>query len=828
MATRLANLYDAIRDWNYDTDAEMKKFNVEKIGPAIHDLTSLYLGTTALHKAVESGKVKLLDQLITAARGIVGTKDDNNQTAYHLALQLKNVELIKQFVTRKNNEIIPTRPDKVIGAINRRLTTGEWYLNSSPMSVLAAALRTDYFNDDILATLLSHESLNLGDDLPLEDDYYTFGIGELNKKPIVLAVRNVLFETFKVCVAKGQNINLLLKINNGSGFYYEPLLSYAISSESHNGNLIAEYLMDQPGIDLNLTHDSIGYKKPLHYGIDADNVSIVKKILLKLPNELTAKDSVGNTLLHRAVRRGSLEVVRYLVDQAPALKNTFNDMGLTPLEVAHDNSILEQMRTTRKGIMPQIVQLLMASEVLGSFSVDIAWFGFDGSEALDFKGNGNLSIAAILTANIVQQGGNKFSILPEELSTKTAARNLAVVASRVIGSKTVQVALFFNTMNDNGKYTWEWGSLQNLVSDPNDHRNDTYKSSVFIPCVKVDEAWLGSTGELKDRVAAILQANIARLGGSKFLIARNDMNMYASGTTLHATVSRRIGDRIVRAVLNMAPPAGTATAFNYTYQWTWGSRDFVSMDPNDSISDDYKQLYPLPPIVVNAAWYGESGSSSEFLCSDGGRVSEVIANKIKIEGGEGFSIGGFEITSQNRGTKLAVQLTRVVNANPVTVSLFFTAADAGGKYRWSWGNAENVMDVSGNSAYKTLYPSQNQHVSILSRITIEAAWYGLEGSQRDWLDSSNTREIKYLIDENLVANGGEKFSLTGPTLNSIPRGNKLAIVLSRTVDTLYVQAALFFDGPNDNDKYTWTWGSTNNLVTGPNDRRNDNYKVRYQ
>ena len=306
METRLSNLYNAIRDWEYNTDAEMKKFNDEKLAPAIHDLTSLYLGTTALHKAVESGKVKLLDQLITAARGIVGTKDYNNQTAYHLALQLKNVELIKQFVTRKNNEIIPTRPDKVIGTINRRLTTGEWYLNSSQISVLVAALHNDYFNDDILAILLSHESLDLGNDLPQDDNYNTYRVKDWNKKPVVFAVSFGLFKTFKACVAKGQNINMLVKFNDDGNpdFYYMPLLTYAIYKGPYTGNLIAEYLIDQPGIDLNLTHDSIGYKKPIYYGVDTDNLEVVRKILLKLPNELNARNSSGDTLLHTAVRCG--------------------------------------------------------------------------------------------------------------------------------------------------------------------------------------------------------------------------------------------------------------------------------------------------------------------------------------------------------------------------------------------------------------------------------------------------------------------------------------------------------------------------------------------
>lgn len=833
METRLSNLYDAIRDWEYNTDAEMKKFNDERIDPAIHDLTSLYQGTTAIHRAVESGKVKLLDQLITAARGHVGTKDLSGQTPYHLALQTMNVELIRQFVTRKNNEIIPTRPDKVMGKINKKLADGGWYLSYDEMSILAAAVG-DYLNDDILATLLSHESLNLGDDLPLDGLYYPTGLNELYKKPLLFAVHTGLFKTAQVCIAKGQDINQLLKLkfNYSTDLTYMPLLTYSIYIRPSTGNLIAEYLIDQPGIDLNQTHDSIGYKKPLYYGVDMDNVEVVRKILLKLPNELNSKDASGNTLLHWAVRSGSLEVVRHLAGQAPNLKNVFNDKGQTPLDLSQDSSILRGMRTTRSGLIPQITGLLMPTPVTGAFTVEAAWFGFDGSDPLDFRGNGNLSIAAILSSNVVLQGGNKFSIRPDQLSTSTAARNLAVVASRVIGGVSVQAALFFKTMNDNDKYTWEWGSLQNLVTDPNDHRNDKYKEIVVLPCVNVEEAWFGSASEVTgvqgQEIKNILQAKIARMGGSMFTIWRNDLNMNASGTTLHATVSRKIGDRLLRAVLNFVPPVGTANGFNYNYQWSWGSRDFVSMDPNDHVSDDYKQFYPLPPIVVYAAWYGESGSTYDFLGTGGRSIGDFIAMNIASQGGEGFSVSGYEFTAQNRGTKLAVQLTRVINSVPVTVSLFFTAPDSNGKYNWKWGSAENVTDVVGNSAYQTLYPSLIPHVPILSRISIEAAWYGLDGNPRDWYEISNTREIKYLLDENLVANGGEKFSIPGTNLNSYPRGNKLAIALSRTVDSKKIQAALFFDGPNDNDKYTWAWGSTKNLVSDPNDRRNDAYKAKYQ
>jgi ankyrin repeat protein len=100
-----------------------------------------------------------------------------------------------------------------------------------------------------------------------------------------------------------------------------------------------KFLVETCGANTEVT-DNIG-RRPLHFAADRDlgaKGAVLVEVLAANGANLEARDYLGDTALHVAVRKGNSEVVRALLEAGADVVAT-NDKGITSLQMAGDGEM---------------------------------------------------------------------------------------------------------------------------------------------------------------------------------------------------------------------------------------------------------------------------------------------------------------------------------------------------------------------------------------------------------------------------------------------------------------------------------------------------------
>ena len=238
-------------------------------------------------------------------------QDENGQTALHLALEYRHLDVAKILVG--GNGIALSIPDS---------------RGCTPLHLAAASEQLD-----LVKMLINTNSVALN---PKDNAGLT---------PLHAAAYQGCTETVKLLVEK-PGVELNLQDKSGR----TPLHTAAYRGHTET----VKSLVEKPGVELNL-QDKSG-RTPLHFAAQWGHLGLVNLLIEKRGIEPDLKDQHGRTLLHMAAEDGYIEIVMLLLEKQGLMLDLKDKNGQTPLHVAAQNGYTET------------VELLLVKQ---SFSADL-------------------------------------------------------------------------------------------------------------------------------------------------------------------------------------------------------------------------------------------------------------------------------------------------------------------------------------------------------------------------------------------------------------------------------------------------------------------------
>ncbi|CAB3386911.1 Hypothetical predicted protein [Cloeon dipterum] len=251
-------------------------------------------GRTALHHATRSGCVDLVQNLLHHGADLTKKDKDNRNVMFY---GLKRKEMIL-YLYKKNMAFV-----KLV----------DW----KRTNLLLYAIEFSYIVDgDVVHWLIEESGIDLN------------AVDKKGNSAITLACKKKMWDTVDTLLTK--DVNVLAKDGKGKN-----LLHYA--AELGNLNLVQKLV--ERGVNPTLK-DNLGMNA-IHYALQ--QLDLVKSFGISLVKEVT-KDN--NTSLHLAIGmcEYSIEVIRWLLDEAKLDVNSKNAKGETPLMIACSKNTFDVIR----------------------------------------------------------------------------------------------------------------------------------------------------------------------------------------------------------------------------------------------------------------------------------------------------------------------------------------------------------------------------------------------------------------------------------------------------------------------------------------------------
>lgn len=314
------------------------------------------MGQTLLSIAIYRGHKDLVDFLIQKPSLNLNLKDDNGDMPIHYAAKLDLVESIK---------IILLREPKLINAQNNCLKTPLHLAIETKSNAITNFLllqpNVDVNIKDLNGNLPIHfaaqHNLIDGVELLLHNDPSTINTrNSRNDTPLSLAMDRNHQEMIKLLLSR-HNLDLniaytqhgkklihyaaetnsidvvkLLVLQNGEGILNirdrmkETPLSLAVK---RNHVEMVRFLLKYPTVDV--TTENIDGKMPIHLVL---SVEVLEQLLSKNHTMVNALNKQGKALLHLAIERNQIEMVRFLLKQPFVDINVENIDGNSPMQMA--------------------------------------------------------------------------------------------------------------------------------------------------------------------------------------------------------------------------------------------------------------------------------------------------------------------------------------------------------------------------------------------------------------------------------------------------------------------------------------------------------------
>jgi len=300
--------------------AEFVKFLIEK--------RNCYLNRTnidkdtAVHIASKYGHVEILKYLSEKRDCSFVKRNKHGNTPLHLACKYQNFEAVQYLLSKQPNLAVevnkdgelPTHLACIQGSLEivKLVTTSSNILAKTGNGATPLHVASSHGSLEVVRFLIEemHCESSIEDDDNLTALDYACGINFYDKERVKLKRRNIHFYDKERVKLKRRNIQ------------------------------VVEYLVEKCGCDPMKTR---GKFSPMQIACNyqADNLALMKALTIKNVNCL---DSHGNTPLHLGSRANQIEIVRFLVLEKHCNQGIKNDAGELPLHIACSQQSLELVK----------------------------------------------------------------------------------------------------------------------------------------------------------------------------------------------------------------------------------------------------------------------------------------------------------------------------------------------------------------------------------------------------------------------------------------------------------------------------------------------------
>ncbi|KAJ4762866.1 Ankyrin repeat protein family-like protein [Rhynchospora pubera] len=260
-------------------------------------------GETALHKAVQSGHVNVVKELMLANPGLAGEVNGDHASPLYLAAASGDAKMVETII-----QFLPV--EDVSEAV---------YIGPEGRNALHATVVTALQNKETMTNLLKW------------NPQLAKGIDKWGRTPLHYATAFGVFDSVQLLLNHDPS---MVYISDASGLF--PL---HIAASTGDLQIIIRLLQESPDYDELL--DSEG-KNFLHISIEHKRVLVARYVCENpcFSRILNAQDDKGNTPLHIAVKNEYEKIVIVLIGNPAVKTNLVNKDGLTALDLAtiHDHT----------------------------------------------------------------------------------------------------------------------------------------------------------------------------------------------------------------------------------------------------------------------------------------------------------------------------------------------------------------------------------------------------------------------------------------------------------------------------------------------------------
>ncbi|KAJ1697484.1 hypothetical protein LUZ63_005996 [Rhynchospora breviuscula] len=260
-------------------------------------------GETALHKAVQSGHVNVVKELMLANPGLAGEVNGDHASPLYLAAASGDAKMIETII-----QFLPVEE-----------VSEAFYIGPEGRNALHATVVTALQNKETMTNLLKW------------NPQLAKGIDKWGRTPLHYATAFGVFDSMQLLLNHDPS---MVYISDASGLF--PL---HIAASTGDLQIIIRLLQESPDYDELL--DSEG-KNFLHISIEHKRVLVARYVCENpcFSRILNAQDDKGNTPLHIAVKNEYEKIVIVLIGNPAVKANLVNKDGLTALDLAtiHDHT----------------------------------------------------------------------------------------------------------------------------------------------------------------------------------------------------------------------------------------------------------------------------------------------------------------------------------------------------------------------------------------------------------------------------------------------------------------------------------------------------------
>ncbi|XP_065349814.1 uncharacterized protein LOC135945834 [Cloeon dipterum] len=257
-------------------------------------------GKTAIHYAVLSGEMKMVQKLVKHGADLSGKMIENGYNLVHIAARHKNSKIVS-FLHGKNQELV-------------NQVTNERSERSTPLHIA-----TRHSSVEVVRWLLENIKVDVN------------AVDRSGSTVFMLACKYYKLQIINLLLAKNVDVNKR-KLNGKHALHY--------AAASGNLDLVETLLRQgaEPSLKCNKGMNSIHYAiKHVNvvFHLHELNVGLVKEVI-----------NNGNTCLHLAFGKDtySFEVVKWLVEEMQLDVNSTNLKGVTPFMIACENNCSEAIQ----------------------------------------------------------------------------------------------------------------------------------------------------------------------------------------------------------------------------------------------------------------------------------------------------------------------------------------------------------------------------------------------------------------------------------------------------------------------------------------------------